>query len=315
VFICVHLWFPCLGGPENGDGEADRGESAERSKRRREDAEGKAISCLNARKHGIFAAALTEHDGEGLRELMDELTEELKPVGTVERLLVDKLAVTYLRMQRCARAETLHYQWRWKSSILGRPGDFAYDETVVSIGLYDARLTHQFLRLLREIKARQQARLAQPPEVVQSAQALPAPEAGDPPAPVAQLKNEPNSPVSGVQPPAVVQPAQAAPAPEDGAQPAPVAQLQNEPNSPVSGAQPPASVQSPQAGPPEPKTNEVPGNPPVPQVKNEPNSAGVAQTGINPHFSPGMPAMLGEPESHSSCRVEDIRAFREPTTE
>jgi len=119
--------------------------------------EGKAISRLNARKHGIFASAVTEGDSEALRGLLDELIAELKPVGIVEQLLVDKLAMTYLRMQRCARAETLHFRSRWNFNPANF-GKFAHDETVVQIGLYDARLTNQFLRLLRELEQRQEKR-------------------------------------------------------------------------------------------------------------------------------------------------------------
>jgi len=124
--------------------------------------EGKAISCMNARKHGIFAAALTEHDAEGLRGLLDELIEDLKPVGIVEQLLMDKLAVTYVRMQRCARAETRHYLQDWSSGF-GQPGQFRYNETIVAIGLYDARLTKQFLRLLHELEWRQKERTSRNP--------------------------------------------------------------------------------------------------------------------------------------------------------
>ena len=119
--------------------------------------EGKAISRMNARKHGAFVMALTEHDSEGLRALLDDLHEDLQPVGSVEELLVDKLAITYLRMQRCARAETTHYLRDWNSAF-GQPGKFRYNETLVAIGLYDARLTGQFLRLLHELDWRQARR-------------------------------------------------------------------------------------------------------------------------------------------------------------
>jgi len=119
--------------------------------------EGKAISRMNALKHGAFVMALTEHDSEGLRALLDDLREDLQPVGSVEELLVDKLAITYLRMQRCARAETTHYLRDWNSAF-GQPGKFRYNETLVAIGLYDARLTGQFLRLLHELEHRQERR-------------------------------------------------------------------------------------------------------------------------------------------------------------
>jgi len=122
---------------------------------------GKAVSRLNARKHGIFASALTECASDGFfAALLGELIAEIKPVGIVEQLLVDKLAVTYLRMRRCAEAETLHFRSHWKFNPANF-GKFPHNETVVTLGLYDARLTKQFLRLLHEIEWRRTARSKQ----------------------------------------------------------------------------------------------------------------------------------------------------------
>ena len=75
--------------------------------------EGKAVSRLNARKHGIFSTALTECDAEELRGIEAELIADLKPAGIVEEMLVEKIAATYLRMQRCARAEAAHCKEMW----------------------------------------------------------------------------------------------------------------------------------------------------------------------------------------------------------
>ena len=58
--------------------------------------EGKAISCKNARKHGIFAVALTDNDAEELRDIQARLMAELRPAGLVEEMLIEKLALTYL---------------------------------------------------------------------------------------------------------------------------------------------------------------------------------------------------------------------------
>jgi hypothetical protein len=139
---------------------------------------GKAISRLNARKHGIFVSALTEQDAEEVYVIEDELIASLRPVGRVEEMLVEKLALTYLRMQRCARTEAeLHARtWaepreelerhRWEQLEMerlygGRGVAFREDvfERMVSlIELYDARLTNQFLKLLHEIERMQRRR-------------------------------------------------------------------------------------------------------------------------------------------------------------
>ena len=46
--------------------------------------EGKAVSRLNARKHGIFASALTPEDAKELHGTNDQLAAEIQPVGPVE---------------------------------------------------------------------------------------------------------------------------------------------------------------------------------------------------------------------------------------
>ena len=150
--------------------------------------EGKAISRLNARKHGIFAAALTPEDSEEVADIEDQFVASLRPVGRVEETLVEKLALTYLRMQRCARAEAeYHIQtwqkpnkileaYRWEAlkrerSCGGRAVAFkeqVFERMVKLFDLYDARLTNQFLKLLHEIERQQRLRKGQdvPPPIV-----------------------------------------------------------------------------------------------------------------------------------------------------
>jgi len=139
--------------------------------------EGKAVSRLNARKHGIFASALTAEDAEELHEIDDQLAAALEPVGPVEEMLVEKLALTYLQLQRCARAEAEYHIRAWEEKDLLMPFDEqrlkkrrdrgerampfdadAFARLVELIGLYDMRLTNQFLKLLHEIERLQRLR-------------------------------------------------------------------------------------------------------------------------------------------------------------
>ena len=140
--------------------------------------EGKAISRLNARKHGIFASALTTEDSEDLYGIEDELIASLRPVGPLEEMLVEKIALTYLRMQRCARAEAEFHVHTWeepnkfmendrweelqeKRGCKLRAVPFSeevFEHMVKLIDLYDARLTNQFLKLIHEIERLQRLR-------------------------------------------------------------------------------------------------------------------------------------------------------------
>jgi hypothetical protein len=74
--------------------------------------EGKEVVARNAIKHGVFARDLVITAGDGLedeteyRGLVDELESDLEPVGRLEMLLLEKIAVNYWRLRRLVRYET-----------------------------------------------------------------------------------------------------------------------------------------------------------------------------------------------------------------
>ncbi len=103
--------------------------------------EGKAVSRLNARKHSIFVTALTAEDSDEVCGYEDQLIAELRPAGRIEEMLVEKIALTWLRIQRCARAEAEYHISIWQTP-----------KTMKLLDLYDTRLTNQFLKLLHEIE-------------------------------------------------------------------------------------------------------------------------------------------------------------------
>ncbi len=75
-------------------------------------AEGKAIVSRNAVKHGIFAKDMVINVGDGREdeleyyELFADLKKDLAPVGRMETILVEKIAVNYWRLRRLLRHET-----------------------------------------------------------------------------------------------------------------------------------------------------------------------------------------------------------------
>jgi hypothetical protein len=73
--------------------------------------EGKARSRYNALKHGVLASALLITEGAAaeysgvFQELLDGLRQDLAPVGMLEEILVEKIAVCCWRQRRALQCE------------------------------------------------------------------------------------------------------------------------------------------------------------------------------------------------------------------
>ncbi len=73
--------------------------------------DGKARSRWNALKHGILCREMLIPHGEGkesrykLQRLISALRDDLKPVGVLEEIMVEKIAGCYWRLRRVMRAE------------------------------------------------------------------------------------------------------------------------------------------------------------------------------------------------------------------
>lgn len=75
--------------------------------------EGKAISRLNAIKHGLLSkeVLLEKEDEENFVELGKRLRNEIKPVGEVEILLVDRITANIWRLRRALEVEKNAMEW------------------------------------------------------------------------------------------------------------------------------------------------------------------------------------------------------------
>ncbi|MHC4481575.1 MAG: hypothetical protein ACYS8K_06770 [Planctomycetota bacterium] len=130
--------------------------------------EGKGVCRHNARKHGIWVSALSHLDKGDLRKLHEWFAAEMQPEGPVEETLVERIALTYLRMVRCARAEAAYHCAAWRrrspgrlSAILHIPTDLRprqFEKIALLINRYDSSLSNQFLKLLHELERRQRRR-------------------------------------------------------------------------------------------------------------------------------------------------------------
>lgn len=56
-------------------------------------------------KHGVLAIRHTSYEKDIYKDYLKELCDEYKPITFTEKLLVERAALCYLRLFRCARAE------------------------------------------------------------------------------------------------------------------------------------------------------------------------------------------------------------------
>jgi hypothetical protein len=75
--------------------------------------EGRDAVRLNVTRHGLLSkeVLLPGEDANALQQLDEDLRAELRPVGELENLLVDRIISAYWRLRRLGRVETGIFAW------------------------------------------------------------------------------------------------------------------------------------------------------------------------------------------------------------
>jgi len=66
---------------------------------------GKSVVRFNARKHGILSNLISEYEKGIYDHYLNQLFEELQPATSLEEILVERIALYYLRLFRVGKAE------------------------------------------------------------------------------------------------------------------------------------------------------------------------------------------------------------------
>jgi uncharacterized phage infection (PIP) family protein YhgE len=112
--------------------------------------EGKAKVRLNALKHGLTAqdTLLPDEDPDQLADLEAGLIEEYQPDGTLESMLVYRLATVFWRLRRLNRLEAKAIEEE----------DERLEDTLAKYARYESTLTRSFAQTLRELRQLRAAR-------------------------------------------------------------------------------------------------------------------------------------------------------------
>lgn len=68
--------------------------------------EGKAVSKYNAQTHGILRLSLTDYESEIYPDILSDLNEQYEPQNIIEKLLIERIALCYIKLFRVQKAET-----------------------------------------------------------------------------------------------------------------------------------------------------------------------------------------------------------------
>jgi len=98
---------------------------------------------LNALRHGILGRLVTDYDKAAYNCILKEFEEELKPEAMLERIMVERMAVHYLRLFRVAKAEFEYINERLHPRITAlNPGTQSFEGRVFEEG-YKADLSSE----------------------------------------------------------------------------------------------------------------------------------------------------------------------------
>jgi hypothetical protein len=124
---------------------------------------GKANSSKNALKHGIFSNSiiLSNESRQKYDSLWNGLCEYLKPIGTLEDFLVEKLAVLIWRYRRLIITEITEYKSGGPPYELDLGAD-SNSNILNRFPRYEASIDRAFDRTLTQLERVQRMRLGQP---------------------------------------------------------------------------------------------------------------------------------------------------------
>ncbi len=135
--------------------------------------DGKKRIRFNAVKHGILGKFITEYDSVDSKEILALFQGEFSPQGIIEHILVEQLALLYLRMCRAARAEAEFIESQFHNGFIKL--DFSDHEPKISIDAmtkcselyarYETNLENRFFKTLEKLQTPQDGFVSQKGQV------------------------------------------------------------------------------------------------------------------------------------------------------
>lgn len=89
---------------------------------------GKNIVRFNARKHGILSELIVRDEEGSYKAYIEQLYSELQPNNIIEEMLVERIAVHYMKLKRLMKAESEYIDY------VSNIEEFGFDVTLSTSG-------------------------------------------------------------------------------------------------------------------------------------------------------------------------------------
>ena len=86
--------------------------------------QGKSITRFNARKHGILSDLINNKEKSTHEDYVEQLYNELQPNNIIEEMLVERIAVHYMKLRRLMSAESEYIDY------VSNIEEFEFDTTI-----------------------------------------------------------------------------------------------------------------------------------------------------------------------------------------
>lgn len=120
--------------------------------------EGKELSSQNAIKHGLLAKTLIVQGetADAYEQFRLGVFDDLKPIGAMESLLVDKIVSYAWRLRRAVEAESIFLQKgltkSWEPKTLDAFFEGLEAKKIQNISRYETTIERHFYRSLKELR-------------------------------------------------------------------------------------------------------------------------------------------------------------------
>lgn len=114
--------------------------------------EGKAVSKYNALKHGILKEVVSDYEQGIYDDILERLEDQFQPVGVLEKMLVDRIGIYYLKLYRAAKAENefMRASLDPRKVVIRNPLSLNLEETTVENEGYTPRIGQEAIAKLSD---------------------------------------------------------------------------------------------------------------------------------------------------------------------